>query len=121
RTAPRFRSGRVFLAGDAAHLNSPAGGQGMNSGLQDADNLAWKLQRALAGGDAASLLVSYEEERHGAVLDQVEPVTDFLTRRILMASPRSRRLVLRTARQAFKAPFLARQILLRLGMFNTIY
>jgi 2-polyprenyl-6-methoxyphenol hydroxylase-like FAD-dependent oxidoreductase len=43
RTSPHFRHSRVMLAGDAAHINSPAGGQGMNSGIHDAHNLAWKL------------------------------------------------------------------------------
>ena len=57
---PHFRQGRVLLAGDAAHINSPAGGQGMNSGIQDAHNLAWKLARVLAGADVESLLTSYE-------------------------------------------------------------
>jgi 2-polyprenyl-6-methoxyphenol hydroxylase-like FAD-dependent oxidoreductase len=55
-----------LLAGDAAHINSPAGGQGMNSGIQDALNLAWKLARVLAGADAESLLASYESERREA-------------------------------------------------------
>jgi 2-polyprenyl-6-methoxyphenol hydroxylase-like FAD-dependent oxidoreductase len=55
-----------LLAGDAAHINSPAGGQGMNSGIQDALDLAWKLARVLAGADAKSLLASYESERREA-------------------------------------------------------
>jgi 2-polyprenyl-6-methoxyphenol hydroxylase-like FAD-dependent oxidoreductase len=62
RMAARYRVDRVFLAGDAAHVHPPAGGQGMNTGIQDAYNLGWKLGRAFAGaGDA--LLDSYEEER----------------------------------------------------------
>jgi hypothetical protein len=52
----------VFLAGDAAHVHSPAGGQGMNTGLQDAANLSWKLAAALTGGP--DLLDSYQSERH---------------------------------------------------------
>jgi 2-polyprenyl-6-methoxyphenol hydroxylase-like FAD-dependent oxidoreductase len=58
RMVDRFRAGRVFLAGDAAHVHSPAGGQGLNTGIQDAYNLGWKLA---LGGDA--LLDTYEEER----------------------------------------------------------
>ncbi|WP_410673254.1 FAD-dependent oxidoreductase [Amycolatopsis sp. cmx-4-68] len=58
RLADRYREGRVFLAGDAAHIHSPAGGQGMNTGIQDAHNLGWKL----AAG-APALLDSYEAER----------------------------------------------------------
>ncbi|MGW6281321.1 FAD-dependent oxidoreductase [Kribbella sp. NPDC055071] len=62
RLADRYRAGRVFLAGDAAHIHSPAGGQGMNTGIQDAHNLAWKLA-AVVQGASASLLDTYEAER----------------------------------------------------------
>ncbi|KAA0935445.1 FAD-dependent monooxygenase [Streptomyces apricus] len=61
--ADRFRQGRVFLAGDAAHVHSPAGGQGLNTSVQDAYNLAWKLAAVLRGDAPAALLDSYEEER----------------------------------------------------------
>lgn len=64
RLAARYREGRCFLAGDAAHIHSPAGGQGMNTGIQDAVNLGWKLASALKRiGDAEMLLASYEPER----------------------------------------------------------
>jgi 2-polyprenyl-6-methoxyphenol hydroxylase-like FAD-dependent oxidoreductase len=62
RLADRYRAGRVFLAGDAAHIHSPAGGQGMNTGIQDAHNLGWKLA-AVAKGASPALLDSYEAER----------------------------------------------------------
>ncbi|GHB45227.1 FAD-dependent oxidoreductase [Streptomyces viridiviolaceus] len=64
RQAPRYRLGRVFLAGDAAHVHSPAGGQGMNTGLQDAANLAWRLAAAVRGWAPEGLLDGYESERH---------------------------------------------------------
>ncbi|MGW6567888.1 FAD-dependent monooxygenase [Streptomyces sp. NPDC054975] len=66
RQAPAYRVGRVFLAGDAAHVHSPAGGQGMNTGLQDAANLSWKLAAVLHGDapDPEALLDSYQAERH---------------------------------------------------------
>ncbi|QHC20341.1 FAD-dependent oxidoreductase [Streptomyces sp. GS7] len=64
RQAPAYRVGRVFLAGDAAHIHSPAGGQGMNVGLQDAANLSWKLTAVLKGHSPDSLLDSYQAERH---------------------------------------------------------
>ncbi|MBT2368731.1 FAD-dependent monooxygenase [Streptomyces sp. ISL-10] len=66
RQAPAYRVGRVFLAGDAAHVHSPAGGQGMNTGLQDAANLSWKLASAVQGlaPDPEALLDSYQSERH---------------------------------------------------------
>ena len=61
--ADRFRSGRVFLAGDAAHVHSPAGGQGLNTSVQDAYNLGWKLGAVLRDGAPEALLATYEEER----------------------------------------------------------
>ncbi|MEU3658400.1 FAD-dependent oxidoreductase [Streptomyces sp. NPDC032940] len=61
--ADRFRDGRVLLAGDAAHVHSPAGGQGLNTSVQDAYNLGWKLGAVLAGEAPDALLDSYEEER----------------------------------------------------------
>jgi len=61
---PAYRHGRVFLAGDAAHVHSPAGGQGMNTGMQDAFNLAWKLALAVRGDGGETLLDSYQVERH---------------------------------------------------------
>ncbi|MEU7865870.1 FAD-dependent monooxygenase [Dactylosporangium sp. NPDC049140] len=64
RQVERYRTGRVFLAGDAAHVHSPAGGQGMNTGLQDAANLSWKLAAAGAGWAPAGLLDTYQTERH---------------------------------------------------------
>jgi 3-(3-hydroxy-phenyl)propionate hydroxylase len=63
RIASRFRAGRVFLLGDAAHLTPPFIGQGLAAGLRDADNLAWKIADVLAGRATASLLDSYETER----------------------------------------------------------
>ena len=65
RVADRFRQGRIFLAGDAAHIHSPVGGQGMNTGIGDAVNLAWKLAMVVRGEAAESLLDSYEPERIG--------------------------------------------------------
>jgi len=62
RIVDRYRAGRVFLAGDAAHIHSPAGGQGMNTGIQDAHNLGWKLA-AVVNGTSPALLDSYEAER----------------------------------------------------------
>jgi 2-polyprenyl-6-methoxyphenol hydroxylase-like FAD-dependent oxidoreductase len=63
RKVADYRAGRVFLAGDAAHIHSPAGGQGMNTGMQDACNLAWKLALVVHGIGSYSLLDSYSAER----------------------------------------------------------
>ncbi|MDT0449344.1 rifampin monooxygenase [Streptomyces hesseae] len=72
RQAERYRVGRVLLAGDAAHIHPPTGGQGLNLGVQDAFNLGWKLAAAVAGWAPEGLLDSYHAERHpvgAAVLD----------------------------------------------------
>src|SRR6202043_1620639 len=63
RQAESYRVGRVFIAGDAAHVHSPAGAQGLNTGLQDAYNLAWKLALVVSGRAGAALLDSYADER----------------------------------------------------------
>ena len=70
-----YRHGRVFLAGDAAHVHSPAGGQGMNTGMQDAFNLGWKLALAAAGQAAPGLLDSYHDERHPVAARVIEAST----------------------------------------------
>jgi hypothetical protein len=63
RLVDRYREGNVFLAGDAAHIHSPAGGQGMNTGIQDTHNLGWKLAAVADSGAPVELLDSYEAER----------------------------------------------------------
>lgn len=86
RQAAHTRQGRVFLAGDAAHIHSPAGGQGMNTGLQDAHNLAWKLALVHAGQAPASLLDTYEIERH-PVAESVMRTTDLMIKGATLRSP----------------------------------
>ena len=71
RVADRFRDGRVFLAGDAAHVMSPFGARGLNSGVADAENLAWRLAWVLRHGAGPLLLDGYEAERRGAALDNL--------------------------------------------------
>jgi 2-polyprenyl-6-methoxyphenol hydroxylase-like FAD-dependent oxidoreductase len=78
RKVASYRWGRVFLAGDAAHVHSPAGGQGMNTGMQDAFNLAWKLALVVRGTCDEHLLDSYSPERSG-VGDQVLKTAGRLT------------------------------------------
>jgi 2-polyprenyl-6-methoxyphenol hydroxylase-like FAD-dependent oxidoreductase len=85
RQAARYRVGRVFLAGDAAHVHSPVGGQGMNTGIQDALNLGWKLAADLHGWAAPGLLDSYEAERH-PVGESVLKLTDGLYKLVLSGS-----------------------------------
>ncbi len=84
RHAPALRVGRVFIAGDAAHIHSPFGGQGMNTGLHDVWNLIWKLDLVLRGHGNERLLDSYSDERI-PVIKQVIETTDFLTK--VMGTP----------------------------------
>lgn len=81
-----MRDGRVFLLGDAAHIHSPAGGQGMNTGMQDAYNLAWKLALVHRGQAKPTLLDSYEEERR-PIAAGVLSDTERLTRLALIKNP----------------------------------
>ena len=69
RQAERYRAGRVLLAGDAAHIHPPAGGQGLNLGIQDAFNLGWKLAAEVNGWAPGGLLDSYQTERHPVAAD----------------------------------------------------
>jgi 2-polyprenyl-6-methoxyphenol hydroxylase-like FAD-dependent oxidoreductase len=85
RQARRYRVDRVFLAGDAAHVHSPLGGQGMNTGIGDAMNLGWKLAEAVRGTAPAGLLDSYQAERH-PVGTRVLRLTDAFNKLVLGTS-----------------------------------
>jgi 2-polyprenyl-6-methoxyphenol hydroxylase-like FAD-dependent oxidoreductase len=102
RIVPELRQGRVFLAGDAAHIHSPAGGQGMNTGIQDAFNLAWKIALVQTGAGQPVLLDSYQAERH-PVAESVLRNTDRMFRFALGES-----VWLRLVRQ-WLAPLLFKQ------------
>lgn len=94
RNAARLRDRRVFIAGDAAHIHSPFGGQGMNTGLHDVWNLAWKLDLFLRGFGGETLLDSYESERLPVIKDVIR-TTDLLTK--VMGTPSKIAQVLRDA------------------------
>jgi 3-(3-hydroxy-phenyl)propionate hydroxylase len=82
RQAERYRAGRVFLAGDAAHVFPPFGGQGMNTGIQDAYNLGWKLALVVRGRARPELLDTYHDERHpiaAQLIREVDGRTRFAT------------------------------------------
>lgn len=93
RVVDRFRVGRVLFAGDAAHSLPPYGSRGMNSGIQDADNLAWKLAAVLRGTAPAALLDTYHDERHAAARENLR-VTE-ATIKFMVPPSRGRRLVRR--------------------------
>lgn len=115
RVASRFVEGRVVLAGDAAHLNSPVGGQGMNAGLQDAARLTSALLSAL-DSDSAAPLADYERGRREAIVEGVNEFTDRLTRFLLFREGRLFRPMLRTADLVLRIPPLRRRFLRRIAM-----
>jgi 2-polyprenyl-6-methoxyphenol hydroxylase-like FAD-dependent oxidoreductase len=86
RKVKDYRHGRVFLSGDAAHVHSPAGGQGMNTGMQDAFNLSWKLAMVCSGRALPALLDSYSPER-SAIGDQVLRNAGTMTKVAIMRNP----------------------------------
>jgi 2-polyprenyl-6-methoxyphenol hydroxylase-like FAD-dependent oxidoreductase len=91
RKVSSYRQGRIFLVGDAAHVHSPAGGQGMNTGIQDAHNLAWKLALVAKGQGQETLLDTYHSERN-AVGEQVLKNTDRLLKMLTLHNPLARTL-----------------------------
>ncbi|MEO9171084.1 MAG: FAD-dependent monooxygenase [Candidatus Aquilonibacter sp.] len=122
RHAQRFIIGRVALAGDAAHLNSPAGGQGMNAGIQDAANLAWKIAYALGGrGNGAALFESYDVERREMVTDTIERFTDRLTRVGIGFTPRAKQFVVRAASRVMQGAGMQRKLCRSIGMLGGRY
>jgi 2-polyprenyl-6-methoxyphenol hydroxylase-like FAD-dependent oxidoreductase len=113
RQARRYRVDRVFLAGDAAHVHSPLGGQGMNTGIQDAFNLGWKLAAEVRGRAAPGLLDTYHTERH-AVGAAVLTITDAFNRLALSATPFDLRLRQRAIRTVLGFGPLRRRVVGRL-------
>ena len=91
RLAEAYSKCRAFIAGDAAHTHSPAGGQGMNTGIQDAFNMGWKLARVAKGEAPASLLDTYHAERH-AQGREVLRISNLLLRSLLLRQPAARKL-----------------------------
>ena len=117
RVAERFRAGRCFIAGDAGHIHSPAGGQGMNTGIGDAANLAWKLTEVVSGRAAPSLLDTYEPERI-AFARRLVATTDSVFSLMIAGGVRGR--LIRTVLAPGLAPLAARLAPLRRLMFRTV-
>ena len=109
RKVKDYRKGRVFLAGDAAHIHSPAGGQGMNTGMQDAFNLAWKLALVIEGSARPSLLDSYSPER-SAVGDRVLRNAGRLTEAAMLRNPALQAIRNTVVRFATGFPFVQHKI-----------
>jgi 2-polyprenyl-6-methoxyphenol hydroxylase-like FAD-dependent oxidoreductase len=117
RVARQFRVGRTFLLGDAAHVHSPVGGQGMNTGIGDAVNLAWKLAAVLNGGAGDSLLETYEPERIAFARRLVATTDRIFT---LVTKPGRVARFVRTRLVPLIAPLLFRLPAIRRFIFHTV-
>lgn len=119
RSTDAYRTRRVFLAGDAAHIHAPTGAQGMNLGINDAANLGWKVAHVIVDGEPDALLDSYGAERRPAAV-QAMAVTDGMVRFVLGASPveRARR---RLLLPLLRLPRVRRQFANRMGQLAISY
>lgn len=120
RLADRYRVGRVFLAGDAAHVHTPAGGQGMNVAIQDAFNLAWKLGLVLSGSSPEWLLDTYEAERR-PVAEGVLKLTDGIVTMARITSPVKRLLRDTVVPFASRLPVIQKRATRRTGQLHVSY
>jgi 3-(3-hydroxy-phenyl)propionate hydroxylase len=119
RVAARFRHGRVLLAGDAAHVNNPIGGMGLNGGIQDAVNLADKLARILTGGSPERLLDLYDRQRRAVAVEFVQEQSIANKKRLEAFDPEQRRRNLDELKAIAADPARARQFLLRTSMIES--
>jgi len=120
RRVQRYREGRVLLAGDAAHIHSPVGGQGMNTGIGDAYNLGWKLAWVVSGVAPPSLLDSYEAER-SPIAEDVLRTTGTMTRAITTRSPFVRRVRNTLMALVTRLPPLTRAVATRIAELDVAY
>jgi 3-(3-hydroxy-phenyl)propionate hydroxylase len=116
RVASAFRQGRVLLAGDAAHVNNPIGGMGLNGGIQDALNLAGKLIRVLLAGEPDRLLDLYDLQRRTVAVEFVQEQSIANKRRLEESDPKIRRKNLDELSRIAEDSERARQFLLRTAM-----
>jgi 3-(3-hydroxy-phenyl)propionate hydroxylase len=116
RVAATFRAGRVLLAGDAAHVNNPIGGMGLNSGIQDAANLSEKLLAILLNQAPDSLLDVYNVQRRTVATEHVQEASIANKKRLEARDPEMRRRNINELREIAADPLRARQFLLRTSM-----
>jgi 3-(3-hydroxy-phenyl)propionate hydroxylase len=116
RVAETFRKGRVLLAGDAAHVNNPIGGMGLNGGVQDAANLADKLTQVMLEGASEDLLDLYSRQRRTIAIEFVQEQSIANKKRLEARDPEARRRNLGELREIAADPARARQFLLRTSM-----
>jgi 3-(3-hydroxy-phenyl)propionate hydroxylase len=120
RVAAKFRAGNALLAGDAAHVNSPIGGMGMNSGIHDAFNLADKLIAISRGEADESVLDRYDRQRRQIAVQHTQAQTVRNKRLLAEKDPATRRKNQDELRRAASEPELARQFMLRASLINSI-
>lgn len=119
RLVDRYRLGRIFLAGDAAHIHSPTGGQGIVTGIQDAMNLAWKLGRVLRGAPE-SLLDTYEEERRPKAAEVLKE-TDRTTGLLLAPDPITKVIRDSVVLPVMRSAFVQRKLFAKLAQLHVNY
>ena len=119
RIAGAFYQGRIILVGDAAHLNSPTGGFGMNGGVQDAFNLADKLVKVLNGAAAEPLLDHYTRQRRSAAVDDIQSTSDTNYRRHREKDADKRREALKDLQAIVADPDKHRAYLLENALINS--
>jgi 3-(3-hydroxy-phenyl)propionate hydroxylase len=120
RVAAAFVHGRVLLAGDAAHVNNPIGGLGLNSGIHDAMNLCEKLGRVLRGEAPQSLLGQYDRQRRKAAHDFVQEQTIRNKKLLEERNPEVRHRNFDNLRRTSETPELARAFLRRSALFESL-
>jgi 2-polyprenyl-6-methoxyphenol hydroxylase-like FAD-dependent oxidoreductase len=120
RVAETYRRGRVFLAGDAAHLNNPLGGMGMNGGIHDGFNLADKLASVLRGEQPEAELERYERQRRPVALEYVNTITIANKRHLEMREPEEQRRWRAELERAMADRAAARELMLKISMIASL-
>ena len=120
RVAETYRKGRCFLAGDAAHLNNPLGGMGMNGGIHDAFNLAEKLAAVLRGEKSAAELERYERQRRPVALEYVNTITIANKRNLEMRDAGEQRRWRAELERATSDRAAERELMLRISMIASL-
>jgi 3-(3-hydroxy-phenyl)propionate hydroxylase len=120
RVAARYRAGRCFLAGDAAHINNPLGGMGMNGGIHDAHNLAGKLAQVMTGAAGDDLLDRYEAERRPIALEYINKHTIRNKRNLETADPAEQAAFRQELRETHADPAKTRAYLKRVSMIASL-
>ena len=120
RVAETYRRGRCFLAGDAAHLNNPLGGMGMNGGIHDGFNLAEKLAAVIRGRASEAHLERYERERRPVALEYVNKITIANKRNLEARDPEEHRRWREEMTRTAADPRLAREYMLKVSMIASL-